>query len=316
MNLSQIKLLIELNRLDFNLSAASEAMHIVQSAGTRQLKLLEEELNLAIFERKGKRLTGFTETGSKILQQAEQMLLAQNNITNIALDFHQPQVAHLKIACTHTQAKYFLPQKLVAFKRSHPKVKVHIEQGTPKQLVNWVQQGQVDLAISTEALDDCVQLTKIDCYNWHHVLVIPNGHALIDAPLSLNVIADYPILTYMAGMTGQGKILQAFKDAGLTLEVDLYATDSDVIKDYVRLGFGVGIIAEMAIDPKLDADLTTLNLTPWISQCTTKVGFLSNRYLPSFVHDFIKLISSRSLSENSEPTAGKLNLAIFPPNFR
>lgn len=292
MNLSQIKLLIELNRLDFNLSAASEAMHIVQSAGTRQLKLLEEELNLAIFERKGKRLTGFTETGLKILHQAEQMLLAQNNITNIALDFHQPQAAHLKIACTHTQAKYFLPKKLVAFKRSHPKVKVHIEQGTPKQLVNWVQQGQVDLAISTEALDDCVQLTKIDCYNWHHVLVIPNGHALIDAPLSLNAIADYPILTYMAGMTGQGKILQAFKDAGLTLEVDLYATDSDVIKDYVRLGFGVGIIAEMAIDPKLDADLTVLDLTPWMSQCTTKVGFLSNRYLPSFVHDFIELVSA------------------------
>jgi len=294
MNLSQIKLLIELNRRNFNLSAASEAMHIVQSAGTRQLKLLEEELNLAIFERKGKRLTGFTETGLKILHQAEQIRLAQDNIYNIALDYHQPKSAHLKIACTHTQAKYFLPQKLVAFKRSHPQVKVHIEQGTPKQLVNWVQQGQADLAISTEALDDCEELTKLNCYSWHHVLVVPNDHQLIHQPLSLRTIADYPILTYMAGMTGQGKILQAFKDAGLTLEVDLYATDSDVIKDYVRLGFGVGIIAEMAMDAKLDADLSVLDLTPWISTCVTKVGFLSNRYLPSFVHDFIKLVSAAS----------------------
>ncbi|PLA74655.1 LysR family transcriptional regulator [Hydrogenovibrio sp. SC-1] len=294
MNLSQVKLLIELNRNQFNLSAASDALHIVQSAGTRQLKLLEEELNLALFERKGKRLTGFTETGLKILQQAEKMLLAQDNIYAIALDFHQPQSAHLKIACTHTQAKYFLPKKLVAFKRSHPKVKVHIEQGTPKQLVDWVKQGQVDLAISTEALDDCEQLTKIDCYSWHHVLVVPNHHHLIDGPLNLAAIADYPILTYMAGMTGQGKILQVFKDEGLTLEVDLYATDSDVIKDYVRLGFGVGIIAEMAIDSKLDKDLTVIDLTPWLSACTTKVGFLSNRYLPSFVHDFIELVTNPS----------------------
>lgn len=291
MNLSQIKLLIELNRLNFNLSAASEALHIVQSAGTRQLKLLEEELNLAIFERKGKRLTGFTEPGHKILEQAQTMLLAQNNIVNIALDFHQPETAHLKIACTHTQAKYFLPQKLVAFKRSHPKVKIHIEQGTPKQLVNWVKQGQVDLAISTEALDDCEQLTKIDCYSWHHILVVPNNHQLIHERLSLQAIANYPILTYMAGMTGQGKILQAFEDQGIPLEVDLYATDSDVIKDYVRLGFGVGIIAEMAMHPRLDADLTQLDLSPWMDACTTKVGFLSNRYLPSFVEDFIQLVS-------------------------
>lgn len=300
MNLSQIKLLIELNRNQFNLSAASEALHIVQSAGTRQLKLLEEELNLAIFERKGKRLTGFTETGFNILQQAEKMLLAQENIYAIAFDFHQPKSAHLKIACTHTQAKYFLPQKLVAFKRTHPKVKVHIEQGTPKQLVDWVQQGQVDLAISTEALDDCEQLTKIDCYSWHHVLVVPNHHHLIDEPLSLAAIADYPILTYMAGMTGQGKILQAFEDEGLSLEVDLYATDSDVIKDYVRLGFGVGIIAEMAIDPKLDKDLTVIDLTSWLSHCTTKVGFLSNRYLPSFVHEFIELVTTPSTTSSKD----------------
>lgn len=294
MNLSQIKLLIALSKNKFNLSVASESLNIVQSAGTRQLKLLEEELNLALFERNGKRLSGFTPAGLLIFEQANKMLLAQQNILAIADNFHQPETAHLKIACTHTQAKYFLPQKLVQFKRTHPKVKVHIEQGTPKQLVNWVLQGQVDLAISTEALNDCDEITKLDCYTWHHVLVVPNNHYLLSEPLSLKSIAEYPVLTYMPGMTGQGKIIEAFAAQGLALEVDLYATDSDVIKDYVRLGFGVGIIAQMALHPTLDSDLTHQDLSPWLGSCTTKLGYLTQRYLPNYVHDFLELVTHAS----------------------
>ncbi|MDR9499758.1 MAG: LysR substrate-binding domain-containing protein, partial [Hydrogenovibrio sp.] len=277
MNLTQIKLLLELNRLDFNLTAASEALCIVQSAGTRQLKLLEEELALQVFKRKGKRLIGLTREGEGILVQAKQICLAQNNIEAIAQNFHSPDSGQITLACTHTQAKYFLPQKLVSFKKTHPHVKVHIEQGTPKQLVEWLLQGHVDLAISTEALDDCDSLALHTCYQWHHGLVTPDDHSLAEGQLTLEAIAQYPVLTYMPGMTGHGKILKSFADRGLEIEVDLFATDSDVIKNYVRLGFGVGIIAEMAFDPRVDHHLRLQSLAPWLDVNTTKVGYLKQR---------------------------------------
>lgn len=291
MNFSQIKLLLELNRLGFNLSAASEALNIVQSAGTRQLKLLEDELALRLFERNGKRLTAFTPEGLLVLEQAKQICLAQHNIKSIAQKFHQPKSGTLTLACTHTQAKYFLPQRLVAFKRSHPNVKIHIEQGSPKQLVNWLLHGHVDLAVSTEALDENDSLTILECYQWHHGLVTPPDHILTKGSLTLDKISQFPVLTYMPGMTGQKKVLNAFAKQGLEIEVDLYATDSDVIKNYVRLGFGVGIIAEMAYDRRIDHDLSFQSLEPWIEKNSTKVGYLTQRYFPAFVYDFVTLLT-------------------------
>lgn len=294
MTLNQLKLLLELKKHAFNLTLASNALNVVQSAGTRQLQMLESELGIPLFLRKGKRLIGFTEQGKEVLEQANVMLSACQNIKNIAANFHSPEKGEIKIACTHMQAKYFLPSKLMSFRRSHPQVQIHLEQGTPDQLVEWLREGKVDLTISTEGLSEATDLSLFPCYQWHHILVLPHSHPLLNQPLSLETISKHSVLTYLPGITGHDKIIQAFFDQGLKLDISLYATDSDIIKKYVTLGLGIGIIGEMAFDPKQDSELVSLSLAKWIPHSITQVAILKQRLNPVFVMDFIKLLSSEA----------------------
>ncbi len=288
MNLSQIELLRVLQETNLNLSKAAEKMHIVQSAVSRQLQLFESELVSPLFERQGKKLIGMTALGMRIMEEVATINRAKTNIQNIAADYLDSNQGILHIATTHTQAKYFLPVPIQRFREKYPGVKIYIVQSSPQNLIDQLHSRKADIAICTEKVDQETDLVIEKCYEWNHAVVVPQQHPLSEGDITLERIASYPILTYSFGFTGRSNIEKAFNDAGMELDITLAAADTDVIKTYVRLGMGIGLITAMAYEPRADWDLVARDLSHLIPSSKTKIAYLKHNYLPLYSQHFIE----------------------------
>lgn len=290
MNLNQLEILHLLQDSNYNLTKVADKMNVVQSAVSRQLLMLEDEVGAPLFERHGKRLMGPTPLGLLILQEVSSLNQAKRNIRALADDFLANRNGFLHIATTHTQAKYFLPKSISKFREKYPHIKIYIEQSSPDHLINLLHQHKADIAICTEKMHDDEKLVIKPCYQWHHILIVPKDHPLstMGQTVTLAHLAKYPILTYSKGFTGRGNIEKAFDDAGVPLDIILAAADSDVIKTYVRLGLGIGIITSIAYEAASDSDLVALDLADLIPASTTKFAYLKHSYLPSYTRYFIE----------------------------
>lgn len=298
MNLSQIELLRVLQENDFSLSKAAEKMHIVQSAVSRQLQLFEAELGSPIYERQGKKLIGLTSLGQRIMGEVSTINIAKKNIQTLAADYIDSNQGVLHIATTHTQARYFLPKPILRFREKYPGVRIYMVEASPEQLINKLHTRKADVAICTERVGEDADLVIKPCYKWHHALMVPKNHPLSEGEITLERIVAYPILTYSFGFTGRSNIETAFKNTDMELDIILAAADTDVIKTYVRLGMGVGIIAGMAYDPAVDHDLVARDLSHLIPCSRTKIAYLKNNYLPLYTQHFIDelLVAAQELN--------------------
>ncbi|WP_305910196.1 LysR substrate-binding domain-containing protein [Methylomarinum sp. Ch1-1] len=294
MNLNQLEILQYLQETGYNVTKVAERMNIVQSAVSRQLLMLEDELGSPLFKRHGKRLIGSTALGNSILEQVATIRQAKRNIRMLADDYLENRNGTLNIATTHTQAKYLLPKPITQFKKKYPDIKIYIEQSSPDNLIHLLHEQKADIAICTEKLDDDPKLVIKPCYQWHHVVIVPHSHPLTHGEITLERLANFPILTYSRGFTGRSNLEKAFAAAGMELDVTLAAADSDVIKTYVRLGLGIGLIAETSLEPGTDYDLSILSLEHLIPHSTTKFAYLKDSYLPAYTHYFIDQLLAAS----------------------
>lgn len=294
MNINQLEILQYLQETDFNITKVADKMNVVQSAVSRQLLMLEEELGSPLFKRHGKRLVGPTTLGARVLEQVGLIRQAQRNIRVLADDFLENRNGALHIATTHTQAKYLLPQPISRFREKYPNIKIYIEQSSPDNLIHLLHEQKADIAICTEKLDDDPKLIIKPCYQWHHVVIVPHEHPLNHGEITLERLANFPILTYSRGFTGRGNVEKAFEAAGIKLDVTLAAADSDVIKTYVRLGLGIGLIAGTSLEKGIDSDLSVLSLEKLIPHSTTKFAYLKESYLPAYTRYFIDQLLTAS----------------------
>jgi LysR family cys regulon transcriptional activator len=292
MKLQQLKYACEVARRDLNVSAAAEALFTSQPGLSRQIKALEDELGIQIFVRRGKRLTGVTEPGRAVLAIAERMLADAANLKRAGEDYAGRNLGTLTIATTHTQARYALPKAVAAFKRRYPKVHLIIHQGNPEQICTQVADGEADLCIATEQIAEHPGLVALPCYQWNRCIVVPPRHALLKLqPLTLEAIAAYPIVTYDFAFANRSLVNRAFEQRGLTPNVVLTAFDADVIKTYVELGLGVGIMARMAFDAQRDRHLRAIDASHLFPSSTTRLGIKRGAYLRRFAYDFIELFA-------------------------
>lgn len=292
MKLQQLKYVREIARRGLSISAAANAMHTSQPGVSNQVQLLEDELGLHIFERHGKRLTGLTNVGQSVIEMADRVLLDVENIRQLAADSKNDQLGTLSIGTTHTQARYALPKAIKAFSQRYPNVHLNMVQGTPTEIAEMAATGKVDIAIATEGLAEFDALAILPCYEWNRSIVVPPNHPLLsEKRLTLNAISQFPILTYVMGFTGRAQQDQSFIEQGLTPNVVFTATDADVIKTYVELGLGIGIIASMAFDPIKDAPLEALDVSHLFKPSTTHMGIRRGNYLRGFSYAFIEYLA-------------------------
>jgi len=290
--LQQLRYIWEVAQYDLNVSTTAERLFTSQPGISKQIKSLEEELGISIFSRSGKHLTEITPAGRKIIELAGQILSKVRDIRNVAQEYCDQKSGSLSIATTHTQARYALPPVVREFMRRYPGIKLNMHQGTPIQIAEMASRGVVDLAIATEAMELFENLVMLPCYEWNRAVLVPQGHPLSEiTPLTLEQLAEYPIVTYVFGFTGRSQLDQAFERAGLTPRVVLTAVDADVIKTYVRLGLGVGIVAKMAYDRHADADLVAIDASHLFGSSVTKIGLRRDVFLRGFLYDFIELFA-------------------------
>jgi LysR family cys regulon transcriptional activator len=294
MKLQQLRYLVEVARSGLNVSEAAEALYTSQPGVSKQIKLLEDELGVIVFERSGKRLTAITEPGKRVLEIAGRILQEAENIKRVGEEFAGGDSGRLVIATTHTQARYALPAVVKNFVERHPKVRLSMHQGSPPQIAEWTIKGEADIAIATEALDQYPQLIMLPCYQWGHSLVVPQGHPILEEKsITLAALARWPLITYDPAFTGRSLINKAFERAQLTPNVVLAAIDADVIKTYVSLGLGLGIIASMAYDPARDVGLQAVDVRHLFGTNTTRIGLRRGTYMRQYEYDFIELFASQ-----------------------
>ncbi len=292
MNLQQLRYLHEIVHRELNISDAAKALYTSQPGLSKQIKSLEEELGIEIFVRNGKRLTAITEPGKAVLEIAQRMLHDVDNLKHVGQEFHSQDSGSLTIATTHTQARYALPPVVKQFINRYPKVKLSLHQGSPTQIAQQVLDGEADIAIATESLIMYGELTTLPCYEWHHCIVVPIGHPLLaEKKLTLKKIAQYPIITYDFAFSGRGKINAAFNAHNITPNIVLTAIDADVIKTYVELGLGIGIVAQMAFIPERDKHLRMINTGNLFQSSTTRIAIRRNEFLRGFTYHFIELFA-------------------------
>lgn len=292
MKLQQLRYIWEVARHKLNVSATAESLYTSQPGISKQIKLLEQELGVIIFARSGKHLTEVTEAGQRIIQVAGEILGKAQDIRSIAQEYLDNKVGALSLATTHTQARYALPPVVREFMDRYPAIKLHIQQGTPVQIADMASRGVVDMAIATEAMELFDNLVMLPCYQWNRAVLVPRGHELAEQfDLTLSDLARFPIVTYVFGFTGRSQLDQAFERERLHPQVALTAVDADVIKTYVRLGLGVGIVARMAYDPESDADLVALDASHLFGRSVTKIGLRRDMFLRGFMYDFIQLFA-------------------------
>lgn len=288
MNFQQLRSVREAVRCGFNLTEAAHALHTSQPGVSRQIRELEEELGVSLFARAGKRLTGLTSPGSHLLPIIERVLLETRNLRQAGREFAGQQDGQLSVAATHSQARYAMPLAVQEFRALFPGVKLHLHQGSPKQIAQMLLDGEAEVGIATEALGDYPQLVALPCYRWTHSVIVPPGHPLLDEPLALEVLARYPLITYDTGFTGRTRIDAAFEGSGLAAQIVLTAMDADVIKTYVQLGMGVGIVAGLAYEAERDTQLQALDAGALFGINTTKLAVRRGSYLRGYVYAFIE----------------------------
>ena len=292
MKLQQLRYLCETANQDMNLSKAAKNLHTSQPAISKQIQLLEQELGVDIFLRNGKRIVKITPPGQLIIQTAVRMLRDADNLKKIAQEFTNEAGGTLTIATTHTQARYSLPPVIKRFTARYPKVKLILRQGNPTQIATWVSSGEADIGIATEALEQYPELIMLPCYQWNRCIIVPPKHPLLKLKkLTLEAINQYPIITYDFAFTGRTKINKAFASRGLEPNVVLTAIDSDVIKTYVELGLGIGILANMAFDAKRDKNLRSIDASHLFEPSTTRIGISRNSYIRNYIFDFIEMFA-------------------------
>lgn len=313
MKLQQLRYVWEIFQHDLNVSATAEALFTSQPGISKQLRLLEEELGVAIFARNGKHLSGVTAAGRAVVALAGEVLDKVQDIRNVADEYHDEGRGTLSLATTHTQARYVLPKLLAAFMQRYPAVRLNIHQGTPVQIAEMASRGEVDFAIATEALELFENLLMLPCYRWNRCLLVPHGHPLAAlAEVTLADVASQPLITYVFGFTGRSQLDRAFEQAGLRSQVVLTAVDADVIKTYVRLGLGVGIVAKMAYDPVLDQDLLAIDASRLFGPSVTHIGLRRDRFLRGYIYDFIEMFAphlSRPVVEQAVALRDRYELA-------
>lgn len=306
MNFQQLRIVRETVRRNFNLTEVANTLFTAQSGVSKHIKDLEDELGVELFVRRGKRLLGLTEPGKELLPIVERILLDTQNIKHLGEQFSQKDKGHLAVATTHTQARYALPPVVTRFKQAFPKVHLELHQSGPKEIVSLLRSGQVDIGIATEALGDEDDLVSFPFYQWHHALIVPDGHPLVvkAGSITLEDLAEYPLITYHEGYTGRARVDAAFARTGITPDIVMSALDADVIKSYVELGLGVGIIAAMAFHPARDAGLTLLEARGLFEINTTRIGLRRGHYLRGYALRFIEYCSPTL-------TEAKLREALF-----
>lgn len=293
MNIQQLRYVVEVARQGLNVSEAAAALFTSQPGISKQIRLLEEELGADIFIRRGKRLTGITDPGRQILAIAERTLRELSNLKQVGDEFSNEMTGSLSIATTHTQARYALPQAVKVFMERYPQVRLELHQGHPTQICEWVIAGHSDIAIATEGIDGYPdKLAMMPCYQWNHCVVAPPRHPILkEKLLTLEAIARYPLVTYDSAFSGRGKINRAFERRGLKPNVVLTAIDADIIKTYVGLGLGLGLMAAMAYDPARDKGLRALDASHLIESSTTRIGIRKEAWLRGYVYAFIELFA-------------------------
>jgi LysR family cys regulon transcriptional activator len=292
MKLQQLRYLTEVARCNLNVSEAAVALHTSQPGVSKQIKLLENELGVTVFERSGKRLVRVTEAGRAILDIAQRILREADNMKRVGDEFADGESGSLVIATTHTQARYALPSVVARFVEKHPRVRLSMHQGSPTQIAEWTLKGEADIAIATEALDQYPQLLMLPCHQWTHCVIAPQGHPILDGrPLSLAELARWPLITYDSAFAGRSRINSAFERAQLVPNVVLAAIDADVIKTYVNLNLGLGIIAHQAYDAARDAGLVALEAGQLFGSNTTRIGLCRGNHIRRFEYDFIELFA-------------------------
>jgi len=292
MKLQQLRYIWEVAHHDLNVSATAQSLYTSQPGISKQIRLLEDELGVEIFARSGKHLTRVTPAGEAILKTAGEILRKVESIKQVAQEFSNEKKGSLSIATTHTQARYALPSVIKQFISRYPDVALHMHQGTPIQISELAADGTVDFAIATEALELFSDLIMMPCYKWNRCIIVPTNHPLAQVSrLSLEDVAAYPIVTYVFGFTGRSKLDEAFIERGLAPKVVFTAADADVIKTYVRLGLGIGIVAKMAVDKNLDSDLVALDASHLFEPSVTKIGFRRGTFLRGFMFDFIEMFA-------------------------
>lgn len=292
MNFQQLRIVRETVRRNFNLTEVASALFTSQSGVSKHIKDLEDELGIELFVRRGKRLLGLTDPGKELIGVVERMLVDQANIKRLGEQFSNRDQGQLVIATTHTQARYVLPHVVASFRNTFPKVRLTLHQGSPTEIAAMLSSSDADIGICTETLREVPALTTFPFYSWHHGVVVPRGHPLEKAvPLTLERIAEWPIITYHEGFTGRGNVDRTFADAGLAPDVVMSAMDTDVLKAYVELGLGVGIIAAMAFDPKRDSGLKLIDAAHLFASNTSLIAVRRGAYLRNYAYRFIELCS-------------------------
>ena len=306
MNLQQLKIVIETAKQNFNLTEVANTLFTSQSGISKHIKDLEDELGVELFVRKGKRFLGLTDPGKELIQIAERMLLDAKNIKKLADQFSQGDHGQLTIATTHTQARYALPEIIRQFKTAFPKVHLAIHQGSPNEIVEMLKKGEADIGIATESISLIQELVTFPFYSWNHAVIVPKGHPLENKKgVLLEEIAEYPLVTYHEGFTGRKSINESFSKKGLSPDIVISALDADVIKTYVELNLGIGIIASMAFNKDRDTKLSVVDSQNLFSNNTTYIAIRQGHYLRGYVYKFLEFCS-KDLNEE------KIKSAINP----
>lgn len=294
MNLHQFRFVQEAVRRNLNLTEVAKSLHTSQPGVSKAIIELEEELGIEIFSRHGKRLKRVTEPGQHVLRSIEVILREVGNLKRIGEQFSAEDSGTLSIATTHTQARYVLPVPVAKLREIYPNVNISLHQGAPAQVAQMVMDEVAEIGIATESLSEYPELVTLPCYEWEHMLVIPKSHPLAGkVRITLEDLAAEPIITYHPSFTGRTRIDKAFAAKNLTPRIALEAIDSDVIKTYVRLGLGVGIVAEMAVKDGLDDDLVARPASQLFGKNVARIAFKRSAYIRHFVYDFAALLSDR-----------------------
>ena len=323
MKLQQLRYVVEVARNGLNVSATARKLYASQPGISKQIRLLEHELGVEIFARSGKQLTRLTPAGEAIVALAGEILRQVENTKRVAHEYRNERQGSLAIATTHTQARYALPPVINAFRARYPDVALHMNQGTPMQIAELAATGAADFAIATEGIEHFKDLVMMPCYEWNRVIIAPQGHPLTEqGAVTLADLAAQPLVTYVFGFTGRSRLDEAFAAADLTPNVVFTATDTDVIKTYVRLGLGVGIIAGMAYDPAQDEDLAAVDASHLFRPSRTYIGCRKDAFMRRFMLDFIALFAEHltpqlvraSLAAGSAAKREQLFAEIALPN--
>ena len=316
MKLQQLRYIAEVVNHNLNVSATAENLYTSQPGISKQVRMLEDELGIQIFGRSGKHLTHVTPAGEQVISIANDILGKVESIKKVAEEYTKPDQGELNIATTDTQARYALPAIIRGFIGRYPKVNLHMHQGTPTQISELAARGDADFAIATEAMHLYSDLIMLPCYHWNRSVVVMRDHPLAGrSQISIEDLARFPLVTYVFGFDRASEIERSFNRAGLEPRVVFSATSADVLKTYVRLGLGVGVIASMAIDPVIDKDLVAIDASHLFAHSTTKIGFRKGSFLRSYMYDFIEYFAPHLTRDVVEKAVGLRDQQLIDEMF-